>query len=587
MAACLGAPELRAPVEENPMTYWTAATRRARRSRLIIAMFAALAVVVPTSVTAAPPFEQTTIQILDISDWHAQLDPSFGVGGAAALSAYFDEHRAANPNTLTVTGGDDFGASPPISSFFDEVPGVLGERLMGIDVSTFGNHNFDKGVGHLQQMIDLAGSTDPSVVGDPFSYVSANLQNRDDELSGVEDFKIFEFDGVKVAVIGVTNPEAPTLVFPGNFGTIVPTDPVAAAMRAHKDARKDGADVFIAIGHLGITDAAAGTGPLTEFASQVSGFDVIYGDHTDVQFQAVINGALVIENRSKGQTYSLTELTVQKRPGKGNDRVVSATNSFVVPVAAAVTPDPEVVDMLAPYRAALAPILGVVLGTADKVIPRADSCGRADGRLCESLIGNLVTDALLAHFTDADFAITNAGGIRANLTCPLVDNPLDFCAPQADPANIEITRGQTFEVLPFGNFAVTVDITGAEFKSMLENAVSQIPAANGRFGQVGGVCFTYDSTAAAGSRVTGAVRSVSGACTTETVDLTAGASYTVAMNDFMAFGGDSYPSFALRQESDGTTLEAVLAEYVSANSPISPDIEGRITCVGAACPVAP
>jgi 5'-nucleotidase len=569
------------------MSSWTAATQRARRSRLIVAMLAALAVVVPTSVTAAPPFEQTTIQILDISDWHAQLDPSFGVGGAAALSAYFDGHRADNPNTLTVTGGDDFGASPPISSFFDEVPGVLGERLMGIDVSTFGNHNFDRGVAHLQQMIDLAGSTDPAVVGDPFSYVSANLQNRDDELTGVEDFKIFEFDGVKVAVIGVTNPEAPTLVFPGNFGTIVPTDPVAAAMRAHKDARKAGADVFIAVGHLGITDAAAGTGPLTEFASQVSGFDVIFGDHTDVQFQAVINGALVIENRSKGQTYSLTQLTVEKRPGKGNGRVVNATNEFRVPTASAVTADPEVVEMLAPYRALLAPILGVVLGTADKVIPRADSCGRADGRLCESLIGNVVTDAMLAHFPDADFAITNAGGLRANLTCPLVDNLLDFCEPQADPTNIEITRGQTFEVLPFGNFAVTVDMSGAEFKSMLENAVSQIPAANGRFGQVGGVCFTYDSTAAAGSRVTGAVRNVGGACTTEVVDLTAAASYTVAMNDFMAFGGDSYPSFALRQESDGTTLEAALAAYVTANSPLSPDIEGRITCVGAACPVAP
>jgi len=80
------------------------------------------------------------------------------------------------------TAGDDFGASPPISRQFDEVPAILGQRLMGIDVGTFGNHNFDKGVGHLQEMIDLAGSTDPADVGDPFSYVSANLENRDDEL---------------------------------------------------------------------------------------------------------------------------------------------------------------------------------------------------------------------------------------------------------------------------------------------------------------------------------------------------------------------------------------------------------------------
>jgi 5'-nucleotidase len=554
---------------------------------LVVALLAALAIVVPATVVAAPPFERTTIQVLDISDWHAQLDPNGAIGGAAALSTYFDQHRAANPNTLTVTAGDDFGASPPISSFFDEVPAILGERLMGIDIGTFGNHNFDRGVAHLQQMIDLAASTNPAVVGDPFSYVSANLQNRDDELSGVEDFKIFEYDGVKVAVIGVTNPEAPTLVFPGNFGTIVPTDPAAAAMRAQKVARKAGADVFIAIGHLGITNTAEGTGPLTEFAAQVSGFDMIIGDHTDVQFQATINGALVIENRSKSLTYSVTQLTVEKRPGKGNGRVVSATNEFRVPTASAVVADPAVVEMLAPYRAALQPILSVVLGTADKVIPRADSCGQSAGRLCESLIGDLVTDAMLAHFPDADFAITNSGGLRANLTCPLVDIATDFCLPQSDPTNIQITRGQTVEVLPFGNFAVTVDMTGAEFKSMLENAVSRIPAADGRFGQVGGVCFTYDSGAAAGSRVTSAVTNIDGVCTTEAVDLTAATTYTVAMNDFMAFGGDGYPSFAARQVSDGTTLEQALADFIVANSPVSPDIEGRIVCTGGSCPAAP
>jgi 2',3'-cyclic-nucleotide 2'-phosphodiesterase (5'-nucleotidase family) len=440
-------------------------------------------------------------------------------------------------------------------------------------------------VAHLQEMINLAGATDE--VGDPFVYVSANLQNRDANLSGVEDYKIFEIDGVKVAVIGLTNPEAPELVKPGNFGTIVPTDPVAAAMEAQKAARKAGADVFVVIAHLGITDTAAGTGPLTEFASSVSGFDVIFGDHTNVQYENTINGALVIENLSKGATYSLTELEIEKRPGKGNARVVSTSNAFHVPTVAGVTPDQEVVDMLAPLRAALAPILGVVLGTADKVIPRADSCGRSDGRLCESLIGNVVTDAMLAHYPNADFAITNAGGLRANLTCPLVDNANDFCAEQTDPTNIEITRGQTFEVLPFGNFAVTVDMTGAEFKTMLETAVRAIPAANGRFGQVGGLCFTYDASLPENSRVTGAVLLVNGECTSDPVDLTAGASYTIAMNDFMAFGGDGYPNFALRQVSDGTTLEAALANYVTANTPISPEIEGRITCVGGPCPVAP
>ena len=79
---------------------------------------------------------------------------------------------------------------------------------MGFDVDTLGNHNFDRGIDHLQEMIRLA----------EFKYVSANLENRKENLTGVKDYKIFNLGSVKVAVIGITNPEAPTLVFPGNFG---------------------------------------------------------------------------------------------------------------------------------------------------------------------------------------------------------------------------------------------------------------------------------------------------------------------------------------------------------------------------------
>src|SRR6266540_2749342 len=135
------------------MTPWkTAIARRVRRGNLLVALIATLAVVVPANVVAAPP-TQSTIQILDISDWHGQLDPNnisgVGlVGGAAALSAYFQADRASNPNTLTLTAGDDFGATPPLSGFFEEIPAVLAERMMGIQVGTFGNHNFDRGISH-------------------------------------------------------------------------------------------------------------------------------------------------------------------------------------------------------------------------------------------------------------------------------------------------------------------------------------------------------------------------------------------------------------------------------------------------------
>lgn len=523
------------------------------------------------------------IQILNISDWHAQLDPLsvFGVGdfgGAAALSTYWQMDRMANPNTLILTAGDAFGGSPPISNFFDEIPAVQSMNLMGFDVDTFGNHNFDRGVDHLQQMINLA----------DFRYVSANLQNMKKgkpaplalALRQVKPFRFFNFNGVKVAVIGITNPEAPILVFPGRFGTIEVTDPVTAAMEARERAERQGADVFIAITHLGVTgfDSNA-VGPLIDFANGVSGFDVIFGDHTDVQFEGVINNALVVENRSRGRTYSRTHVTFDKK----GDGVTGIVNDFVEPLSGAVDPDPAIVDFLQPFRDELDTLLSVVIGESTVFIPRADSCGVGNGRTCESLVGDVTTDAMRTRY-GVDFAITNSGGLRADLTCPVADDPLDFCPPFTGP-NFDISSGQVLTVLPFGNVVVTLDVNGAELKTMLENGVSAMPGISGRFAQVSGLCFSYNIDAAAGSRVTGAVRQAAdGSCTGAAVDLTAGSTYSLAENDFMANGGDGYPDFSSRAASR-EFMDQVVSDYIAANTPITPTIEGRIVCTGAACPV--
>lgn len=560
--------------------------RRVASQRLIAIVVAAIllatTLIIGQQVSLAdakgkPDRTPVTIQFLNVSDWHGQLDPSFGVGGAAVLSAYWEADRVDHP-TLTLTGGDDFGASPPLSSFFDEEPAVLAQRMMGIQVGTFGNHNFDRGIAHLQEMIDLAAApTSEATPGEPYQYVSANLKNRDAELSGVEDFAIFDVGGISVGVVGITNPEAPSLVFPGNFGDIEPTNPYTAANKARAAAKKAGAQIVVAITHMGLR----GTNPepfgeLIDFANNVGGFDVIFGDHTDFQFSGVINGQLVVENRSKGATYAKTLLTVDPRNGRVLDRSVT----FVTPTAASVTPDAAIEAMLQPFRAILDPIMKTVIGYADKFIPRADSCGRGDGRLCESLVGNVITDAMRDRY-DADFALTNAGGIRANLTCP--GGSTDGFCGLFTPPPYEITRGRSFEVLPFGNFAMTLDVNGEELKGLLEFGVSAMPGASGIFHQVSGLCFTYDIAQPVGSRVLGAVRQAAdGTCDTEApVDLTAASTYSIVENDFMVAGGEGHPNFISRSSSDGTTLEVVLAEYLMTStptSPISPSIQGRITC---------
>ncbi len=552
-------------------------------------------VLVSTISVMAAPGTTVDIQILNVSDWHGQLDPLVvgvtQVGGAAALSTYFQNERAANPNTLTLTAGDAVGATPPISNFFADVPAIEAMNLMGFDVDTFGNHNFDGGIARLQSQIDLA----------EFDYVSANLKNRDDNLTGVSDFKIYEIGGVKVAVIGITNPEAPTLVFPGNFGTIVPSDPIPAANKAKAAAKQEGAQILVAITHMGVTgfDPVTGApfGPLIDFASNVGGFDVIVGDHTDIQYSGIINNALVYENKSKGFTYAKASLTVNVKTGK----VVNRSVTFVQPVVSAVTPDPAVAALVESYRAQLAPILNTGVGYSLVLIPRTDSCGNSNGRICESLVGNVTTDAMRLRY-GVDFAITNSGGLRANLTCPTTNSLTDFC-PAYVPPPYPITKGQVLTVLPFGNAVATVNVTGVELKEMLETSVAAMPGVNGRFGQVSGLCFTYDIAQTAktvgppavlgsGNRVTSVVwADPDGSCTSNPVDLSASAVYTLAENDFMANGGDGYPNVSTTMVTR-ELLDQVVADYIAGApaSTISPTLQGRIICTdsnGATAPNCP
>jgi len=575
--------------------------RHSTRRTLALMLVTISSLLIPTVIYAAQPSAPPPVQVqlLNVSDWHGQVIPIAGVGGAAAISAYWQQDRAANPNTLTLTAGDDFGATPPISTFFNDEPAIITQRMMGIQAGTFGNHNFDGGIAHLQSLINLAGApTDADHPGSPFSYASANLRNVSDNLTGVNPIRYFTVGGAKIAVIGITNEEAPTLVFPGSFGTIQITNSAAAANKYAAIARNAKADAVVVITHKGVRGLSPNPfGELIDFANALTPglVDVVLGDHTDIQYSGVVNGVLVHENRSKGVTYAKTTLTVEPgRPGKAG-RVTHSEMTFVSPLVSGVTPDPAIAAYVSDLQAQLTPILGVKVADSTKSVTRADQCGQSAGRTCESLVGDVVTDAMRASFPDVDFAVTNSGGLRAALTCHATDNPSDFCPaslyPVPNGGNWPITQGTVLDVLPFGNIVVTAVINGAELKTMLENGVSVMPGVDGRFPQVSGLCFTYEISNAAGSRVQGAVRTnPDGTCSSTPVDLTAASSYKIVENDFMASGGDGYPNFASRMTTGGIMAQA-LADWLGPNSPVAPSVQaapgGRINCTDSNLAAAP
>jgi 2',3'-cyclic-nucleotide 2'-phosphodiesterase (5'-nucleotidase family)/predicted AlkP superfamily phosphohydrolase/phosphomutase len=541
------------------------------------------------------PGRYKEITVLDISDYHGQLiplsetadnlttagavNPPFAIGGAAFLKPWFDLYRGdALKGSVTMAAGDSVGATPPISAFFGDKPTIDLMNDMGFQIDGLGNHNFDKGQAYLRNtLIPLAN----------FPYVSSNIVDATNKTpSQWSPSHTFDttFDGGKVGFVGFSNEDLPSLTSPSALTPFHVIPRVPAVQAEINQLRSKGVRTVIVMGHDGATVGTLTnpTGPLIELADALTGADAVIGDHTDFQVLTTRpNGTLVTENRSKGIRFTRVRLVLDTSAGK----VVYKTADFHKPWDIGITPNAGIQAKIDGLNAQLAPILGTVIGSSTVFVPRTDACGNSQGRICESLVGNTVADSMRKAYS-TDFTITNSGGLRADLTCPTLDNPSDFC-PGYTPPPYPISRGQVLTVLPFGNVVVTLQVNGAELKTMLENGVSAMPAVNGKFPQVSGLCFTYNISAAAGSRVTGAVRqALDGSCTGAAVDLTAGSSYTIAENDFMVTGGDGYPNFASRATTRDV-MDQVLADYVTANSPIGPAIQGRIVCTTGGAPACP
>jgi 2',3'-cyclic-nucleotide 2'-phosphodiesterase (5'-nucleotidase family) len=542
------------------------------------------------------PGQLKEVTILDISDYHGQLiplseaadtvGPTFGIGGSAFLKPWFDVYRAEAPNgSLTIAAGDSVGATPPISAFFGDKPTIELMNMMGFGLDGLGNHNFDRGQQYLRtELIPLA----------QFPYVSANIVDAAGNTPAEwSKSKVFDttFGGVKVGIVGFSNDDLPTLINPAGLVPFHVENSTNAVNAEAARLKARNIDTIVAIGHLGATAGTltSPTGPLIDLADNVQNVDAVIGDHTDFQVVSTrSNGVLVTENRSKGIRFTRVRLAIDTT----SKSVVYKTADFHKPWDIGITPDPAIQARIDALNAQLGPILNTVIGSSTKFIPRADQCGGSTGRTCESLVGDVVADAMHVQYapTGVQFAITNSGGLRADLTCPTTDNPNDFC-PAYTPPPYPITRGQVLTVLPFGNIVVTLTVNGAELKTMLENGVSRMPNVDGRFPQVSGLCFTYDIAATAGSRVTSAVLAdASGNCTATAIDLTAGSTYKIAENDFMANGGDGYPNFFSRTTTQNI-MDADVSDYIAAHSPLSPFVnaapDGRINCADSNDATAP
>lgn len=523
------------------------------------------------------------VQILQISDFHGALEESEQNAGAAKLATAFDIDRGFSKSTFTVSSGDNIGGGPIISSYFDEVPSIRALNKMGLEVSTFGNHEHDRPLSHLQQMIGLS----------RFDWTVANYSNLEPlntSFSNVTGSVLLKRAGMKVGFVGMNTEDTASLVPPGNldYGTppaeIVISPDVAALNAAAKSLRKRGADVVIALLHQGWSTSENGKalGRLVSVTRQLKGFDATFGGHTHQTFASVVGGKLTAQPRNSGQEYTRTQVCVNT----ARNRVMGSSVQFVTRAdLEGVAEDPAIASMVKQYQQEIAPVFDRKVGEVDGIFPRGsrqEAGSQPTGpveRTGETQLGNLAADALRARY-GTDFVFINGGGIRDTLPANgYVPNDPDLRRPgnSTDPP-FDVTLGDIKTVFPFGNSAAVTKMSGEQLWGALEHAVSSYPS--GRFPQISGFRFTFDLTRPAGDRVTAVTDPEGGGILPDQT------MYSVTTIDFMAFGGDGFVGFfnpeiaQIREPYDEALTGYLTAELESGRSvPVGP-LDGRITCIG-------
>ncbi len=489
--------------------------------------------------------QNRAVQVLQLSDLHGAIEVGTSFG-AAQLATNWAADRAANAATIALSSGDNIGAAPPISTEFEELPTIEALNLAKLDVSTLGNHEHDRNLDHFNKVI---GASDFQWVVSNYNPDSLGVMKSG--AKSVKNYTIIERGGVKIGIVGANTPETIEQVFPGNLDykdsagakkTIDINAGVAGVNSAIKEAKSNGAEIVIALLHQGWSENADGAakGQLNTLAAQIKGAVAIYGGHSHQTFASVIPGSARVEPmvlgqvRNAGVEYTRTQICLRagKVVGQSIQHVLKAAaptiNTGVV--STVTTSDATAAAMVKKYKDQLSAKLDVKIGQVSATFPRGGS--PAVERSGETPMGNYIADLMRAKYK-TDFAIQNGGGIRDTFPARTYV-PAATGLVRTGTGPLDVTLGDAFTVFPFGNQVATTVVTGANLWKALENGVGGNYPADGRFPQISGFKFTFDSSKPVGSRVVSVT----------TLDGTAIAKdskeYSLTTLDFLIYGGDGY-----------------------------------------------
>ncbi len=512
--------------------------------------------------------ETTDIQVLTINDFHGRLEQDLfnGEAGAAVIAGAVAAFEAQNPNTLFVSAGDNIGASTFTSFIQQDDPTIDALVTAGLDLGAVGNHEFDAG------FADLTDRVLPRF-GDEVFGLGANVYLKGTDTPALPEYAVETLDGVRIAFIGTVTEQTAAMVSPTGIADIEFGDQLEAANRvAAALTTGDLADVIVLLTHEGsaVDDCAAVAADTTVYGELIRGasdaIDAIVSGHTHQRYACEVDGRPVIQAHQYGTTLGKLDISVDAA-AKELLSISGSVVPLVVDGAAAYPADAAVAEIVAD-AVAVAEVEGAVeVGAISADIVRGGT-PPGDDRGVESSLGNLVADMYLWATSNEDYAgtpaqigIMNPGGLRADLLFG-ADGAMSY----RDVANVQ----------PFANTLVTVTLTGAQLKAVLEEQWQPDGSSRPKLhlGISDGFSYEYDPEAARGERIVS--MSLHGIAI-EAVD-----TFTVVTNSFLAAGGDNFVTFAEGTDSTDTgqiDLAASVA-YFAAHDLVDPAPLGRAALVG-------
>ncbi len=552
------------------------------------------------------------VKIIAINDFHGQLEspgtlrtvpatttqptPStLPVGGIDWIAGYIADLKSKNPNTTVVSAGDLIGATPLVSALFHDEGTIETMNRAGLEINAVGNHEFDEGKDELLRMQKGgchptdANSCQGGSVGTPvpfegadFKFLAANVVENASGKTIFPSSVIKNYNGVKVAFIGLTLKETPTIVTPTGVAGLTFKDEAATINALIPRLHRKGARAVVVLIHQGGTtpaplalstinacDGNLEGSPVKAIVNQLSNaVDLVIPGHTHQAYNCRIatrnKNHLIPVTSANAQGRVFTEIDMALDPYTGRVKSIKPVNVAVDRTNAAITPNSDIKKIVDNYKTLVQPIANRTIGKITETLLRtANAAG-------ESAMGDVIADAQFTAtkapgFGNAVVAFMNPGGVRADLT---------FASSITGEVDGNVTFGEAFTVQPFGNSLVTLGLTGAQIEELLEQQFTGCPNAQpfDRILSVSeGFSYEWDSLAAACDKINPNSIKING------VVVDPAANYRVTVNSFLADGGDNFKVLTLGGNRLGGAQDSdALEAYFATNSPVSPGLLNRI-----------